>query len=529
MPRKSRLLPYVQASKGRRLSYVRRIPQQLQQFLGGQQVLRHSLGVKASDCSDPAVISAWSAVNAEVEALLAEAEAKKLGVLQRKPEVTPLSLRDSAAIGAEPWRQLLSAGDTGSSTPTMENMLAEVVLMVLQAASQLGELGDIEQAEQVKAAITQRLLAETLNKLQIQPDPKAMEQMQKRLFGYIPMLGADLQKRGAGDFSAGDIESKPPPLPKGKVTWDQVLEQYLISVGGITEVDGIGVGKDRIKTYRRYIKEFQTIIGKHFPDEVDIEDARQYANHLAKTQLKPPSQSKRIRAIRHLYRIAISYGLVNCNPLGTIQVPVPKGVVQQTCRPFTKDELKIVYKFVHQSLDVDRHWVFDALIATGARASEIICLRYRDIGVTDAGIRYIHFKHEPLDKYPTKLKAYQEGERMIPMHSILIKDKYQELLNEGSEGYIVNHSTTPSSWSGWFKNQILEPLGIYEHKSTSLHSIRNTSIDLWREAAMSAEFRRAFVAHAAKDVQDKKYGAGLKMMPDVLANELAKVDLGFLS
>ena len=51
--------------------------------------------------------------------------------------------------------------------PTMENMLAEVVLMALQAASQLGESGDIEQAEPVKAAITQRLLAETLNKLQI--------------------------------------------------------------------------------------------------------------------------------------------------------------------------------------------------------------------------------------------------------------------------------------------------------------------------------------------------------------------------
>ncbi|MDB4484654.1 hypothetical protein N9026_00395 [bacterium] len=241
------------------------------------------MGVTATDCSDPAAISAWSAVKAEVEALPAEAEAKKVGVLQRKPKVTPLSLRDTAAIGAEPWRQLLSAGDMSSSTPTMENMLAEVVLMALQAASQLGESGDIEQAEQVKAAITQRLLAETLNKLQIQPDPKAMEQIQKRLLGYIPMLGADLQKRGAGDFSAGDIESKPPPFPKVKVTWDQVLDQYLISVVGITEVDGIGVGKNRIKTYRRYIKEFQTIIGKHFPDEVDMEDARQYANHLAKT------------------------------------------------------------------------------------------------------------------------------------------------------------------------------------------------------------------------------------------------------
>ena len=77
MPRKSRLLPYVQANSGRRLSYVRRVRKELQEFLGGQQVIRRSLGVKATDCTDPAVISAWSAVNAEVEDMFTKAIAKK--------------------------------------------------------------------------------------------------------------------------------------------------------------------------------------------------------------------------------------------------------------------------------------------------------------------------------------------------------------------------------------------------------------------------------------------------------------------
>ena len=528
MPRKSRLLPYVQANKGRRLSYVRRIPKELQQFLGGQQVIRRSLGVKATDCTDPAVISAWSSVNAEVEALFTQAIAKQQADSTNELAKTTLPPRELAGIGAEPLRQLLNAGDDGQITAEMEQMLANIGGKALAGVMAALLAGDLEAAQRLKEEISDELLGNVVNDLGVTLDSQGSEAIKQRLWNYLGDFSQDLQARQEGNFNQSVLESKAPELPRKKVTWEDIVEQYCISVGGITAVDGIGVGRDRIKTYRRYVREFQKITGKHFPDEVDMEDARQFANHLATTPLKTPSQSKRIRAIRHLYRVAISYGLVSRNPLETIKVTVPKGVVQQTYRSFTKDELKMVRDFVHQSTEVDRHWVIDALIATGARASEIICLRYRDIGMTEAGVPYIHFKHEPLDKYPTKLKAYQDGERMIPMHSILLKDVYHDLLNEGSEGYIINHSTTPSSWSGWFKNQILEPLGIHEYKSTALHSIRNTSIDLWREAGVSAEFRRAYVAHAAKDVQDKNYGSGLKMMPDVLAKEMSKVDLSWL-
>ena len=93
---------------------------------------------------------------------------------------------------------------------------------------------------------------------------------------------------------------------------------------------------------------------------------------------------------------------------------------------------------------------------------------------------------------------------------------------------MIRYQRTRSSWSGWFKKQMIERLGTHEYRSQALHSLRNASIDLWREAGVAAEFRRAFVAHAAKDVQDKIYGSGLKMMPDVLAKEMNKVDLSWL-
>jgi len=77
MPRKNERLPYVQLNRVGRLSYVRRIAPDLREFLGGKATIRRSLGVKSTDCTDPAVIAAWSAVNTQVEALITGAKAQQ--------------------------------------------------------------------------------------------------------------------------------------------------------------------------------------------------------------------------------------------------------------------------------------------------------------------------------------------------------------------------------------------------------------------------------------------------------------------
>ena len=214
------------------------------------------------DPKDQAVITAWSSVHAEAEALIAKAKAEEAGQIQQSEEVTPLSPRDAAVIAAEPWRKLLNAGDQGQITTDIEDTVAEVVLIASQAMAQVGELGSMEQLEAAKAAITQRLVGETLEQLQIQPDAKAMRQIQQRLFGYIPTFGADDKRRSKGDFSPGDMETKAPPLPSRQVTWDQLLEQYVLSAGGITEEAGIGISQMRLGSYRVAIKQIVEITQK---------------------------------------------------------------------------------------------------------------------------------------------------------------------------------------------------------------------------------------------------------------------------
>ena len=81
-----------------------------------------------------------------------------------------------------------------------------------------------------------------------------------------------------------------------------------------------------------------------------------------------------------------------------------------------------------------------------------------------------------------------------------------------------------SNWFGYF----LRDLGIYEKHSTCLHSFRGTAIDMWRRARIPEDVRRALTAHSSADIQEKSYGENLKMMPDVLYKEIAKVDLSWL-
>ena len=201
---------------------------------------------------------------------------------------------------------------------------------------------------------------------------------------------------------------------------------------------------------------------------------------------------------------------------------------KETYRSFTKDELITINSIDRDIQKIERRWLIDALICTGARAAEVLKLRSTDVKQTEEGIWYFNFKHQPNDKYPTFLKGAHDGERKTPLHPLLIERGYLDYIKRNPEGYIIDRCLETSAWTNWFRKYVLVESGIYEQGKTGLHSLRNTAIDLWREAGISAEIRRALVAHAAQDVQDKVYGDGLKNMPNVLYQELQKADLSWL-
>nr|WP_115094147.1 hypothetical protein [Synechococcus sp. UW106] len=488
-----------------------------------------SLGLTSVDPKDQAVITAWSAIHTEAEALIAKAQAEEAGQLQQSAEVTPLSPRDAAGIAAEPWRKLLNAGDQGQITTDIEDMVAEVVLIASQAMGQAGKPGALEQIKAAKAAITQRMVGETLEKLQIQLDSQAMRQIQQRLLGYVPMFGADDKRRSEGDFSSGDIETKAPPLPDSQVTWEQLLEQYVLFAGGITEEQGIGISRARLGSYQVAIKQIVETTQKHFPNELTIDDARHFINTLQQSTLAIRTKQQKLTLIKTLIKTGLQFGLVDTDVFAAMKIKEPKGTTHQTYRSFSREELKQIYQKVHQIGDIERSFVFDALLCTGSRQGEVVYLRKGDIKKDKKDIYYFDFKHEPTAAYSTTLKGGAAGERKMPWHPLLLQQDYVKWIQEKGDGYIVDRSKSNSVWTVWFRDCVLKKVDAYEKGKTGLHSLRNTAIDLWRECGIDQEFRRAFVAHASKDVQDRVYGEGLKNMPAVMAKELKKLDLSWLS
>ena len=158
----------------------------------------------------------------------------------------------------------------------------------------------------------------------------------------------------------------------------------------------------------------------------------------------------------------------------------------------------------------------------------MVYLRKGDIKTEKKGLYYVDFKHEPTDTYPTTLKGGKTSERKMPWHPLLLQQEYVEWIKQRGDGYLIDLRRTNSVWTTWFSNCVLTKVGAYEPRETGLHSLRNTAFDLRRECGIDLEFRRAFVAHASKDVQDRVYGEGLKNMPAVLAEELKKLDLSWL-
>ena len=81
--------------------------------------------------------------------------------------------------------------------------------------------------------------------------------------------------------------------------------------------------------------------------------------------------------------------------------------------------------------------------------------------------------------------------------------------------------------SQWFK-LLLQKHHLWKPRTTGLHSLRGTWIDLMREARVDEDMRRACVGHSGGDSHDKNYGLNLRQSPELLFKEISKVDLSFL-
>ena len=170
-PKKNPRLRYVKLDRLGRLTYSRIIPPKLRPFLGGKTVIRRSLGTTSTDCTDPAVMSAYSLVHGEIDALIVQAKAQLAGAMDAiavgtgaitpHQEQFPLSQRAIAGIAGQVWLNLRHAVEH------QQNVSPEL----MRAVVGLG----IKAKTQGNAAITvadfSTMARPILNDLSISPSP----------------------------------------------------------------------------------------------------------------------------------------------------------------------------------------------------------------------------------------------------------------------------------------------------------------------------------------------------------------------
>ena len=255
MPRQSALLPYVRLTRHGRLQYFRRVPSEHRHSFGNRASFTAVLDVDPSKPRSKAAYRAWAAADEEFQRLLAAESEATTADSADALVATPLRSRDAAGIAANPWLQLLKAGELGQITAQQEEDLNAILAIALTGAEWGAVTGNVTPMLQAKELITQGLVGDLLKQLHIAPDSAAMQAIQDRLFQYSEVAGTDAAKIGKVDFSAGQLERIAPPVPQSQVTYEDLVQQWLLDAGGLRTQTGIGVSQKRYDHYERVIAE----------------------------------------------------------------------------------------------------------------------------------------------------------------------------------------------------------------------------------------------------------------------------------
>ena len=482
----------------------------------------------ATDPADKRLLTAWNEATKAVERQLSEAKAQQEAKQREIEPVSALRPVDIAGIAAEPWRQLRNAAVNGVNTPEIQAKVAQSLQITVSALLNQAHGGSQEDKAQARQELSDIWLRSVVDELGVEPSEELMQRIRARHQQYAVMAEADSQRLREGDFVTSEIESKAPPLPERKVTYEMLIDEWVRDSGGIREIDGVGISQQKITQYKRDVQEIIEVTKLHYPSEVDIHAARAYLNYLQEGSLAYSTKRLRMTTAKNLFSIAVRVGLLDSNPFALLKVKKPKGTRDTGYRPFKKEELIQIFKEVKLLPPSQKNVLPLLLLTTGARLSDIACLRHKDFKRTKSGIWFIDIVDAPKEEFPRTLKGGVTDERQLPLHPFAIERGALELVDTSKEGYVFDkENRSKSNLSGWFK-RILERLELYELRTTGFHSLRGTAIDMWRGAGIPQDVRHALTGHSSNSVQERNYGEGLKNMPEILHKEITKVDFSFL-
>lgn len=230
------------------------------------------------------------------------------------------------------------------------------------------------------------------------------------------------------------------------------------------------------------------------------EDAKRYRDHRLAKNLKPTSVVKEIGVIKAILNSAITELSLNIrNPFEKITVAKTKDPEAQTKSPYSKDDIRLLVKEAEQ-IDDEKRRIVLVLAVTGARLSEIVGLRRKDV---DLDLQVIHLRDHVSRSVKTKT-----SNRDIPLLPTALKALTKQLdahagdyvFPSYSNGNETNGNSASAALNKWAKKFVVG--------GQTMHSFRHSLRDNLRAVECPEAIAKEIGGWASGNDVSVGYGRG---------------------
>lgn len=168
------------------------------------------------------------------------------------------------------------------------------------------------------------------------------------------------------------------------VTISQVIEQFLSQLSNIRRYSD-----NTIKAYRIDLSEFEVFCTQHSkPSIADITEKflKKYLVNLAEKELDKTSISRKLSAIRSLFKFAFRNELIETNPASALPNPKIRRKLPSVVDALSLEKLIEDDK---QSSDILEKVIIELLYGCALRVSELCNLKFKDIDFESSTIRIL--------------------------------------------------------------------------------------------------------------------------------------------
>lgn len=243
----------------------------------------------------------------------------------------------------------------------------------------------------------------------------------------------------------------------------------------------------------RHFLRFTAREGRKFPDEIDYRFLRRYASYMSGLNYEKSSISRKLSAIRGLFRFCRLEGLLEYSPADSLYSPKTATKLPVVLRPH-EVETFIESIDVNDPLGLRDRAIFELLYGCGLRSEEVVGL----------DLDSIDYEQEEL-----RVTGKGNKTRIVPIGEIAIYS-VREYLERGRPELVVNkNGNKPNNISTLFLSARGKPLGTSDIRRRTTKYVRKAAV---KTGTTSHVFRHCFATHLLEG------GADLRAVQELLGH-----------